>query len=231
MRRTAVVSLLFAAACAKGTATDVDARRGGDTDARESIDAADLPDAPPGTPDAAQADAAPGTPDAAMMHPDATVTPPDAATPPDAMVMPPDGGIVLGNGDTCATANEITAQATSAAGFTFSGDTGPLADDIEVPDTCTGYGNSGSDAVFKLDVAAGKTITASLTTPSWDGAVEIVPTCGPTPACLAGKDAVAGGGTETVTATAPTTSTYYIVVDSYDYLFEYGAYTLTVKVQ
>ncbi len=228
MSRPALAMMLFAAACAKGSAADLDARPGIDARAGGPDAAPGAPDAAPGAPDAAIADATPGAPDAATA--DATVSLPDAMVTPDAMIAMPDAGIVLGDGDTCATANEITAQATSAGGFSFSGDTGPLADDIDVPSACTGYGNSGSDAIFKLSVNAGQTITATLNT-SWDGAIEIVPTCSAAPTCLAGSDDIAGGGTETVTATAPSTSTYYVVVDSYDFLFEYGTYTLTVKVQ
>jgi hypothetical protein len=60
----------------------------------DEIDAADRPDAAPGTPDARPTpDAAPGTPDARPLPPDAPPPPPDAALPPDAPPPPPDAGV------------------------------------------------------------------------------------------------------------------------------------------
>jgi hypothetical protein len=221
MPRTVLAVMLFAAACAKGSASsEVDAKTKPDAQVAVIDAPVDPADAPPGTPDAAQGhpDAAPGVPDA-MPIPDAM---------PDAMTALPDAG-VLGNGDTCATANNISAQANSSAGFTFNGDTTGLADDIQPVGTCTGYTNDGPDAVFIVTAAAGKTITASVTT-TWDAAVEIIPACQFAATCLAGTDGIAGGGTETVTTTVGSAGTYYVIVDSWD-AAAYGTYALTVKVQ
>ncbi|MCE9574860.1 MAG: hypothetical protein K8W52_17050 [Deltaproteobacteria bacterium] len=214
--------MLFAAACAKGAATDVDAKVNVATDAPVGADAPTFPDGPP------VFDAPPGTPDG---RPDATPIP-DAATvldaAPDAMVVLPDGG-PLGTGDTCATANDISAQAATAAGFTFNGDTTGLGNDIQPVGTCTGFQNDGPDAVFIVTANAGQTITASITT-TWDGAVEVIQACTFAATCLAGTDGIAGGGTETVTTTVSAAGTYYVIADSWD-AGDYGPYTLTVKVQ
>ena len=208
--------MLFAAACAKGAATDVDAKVKVEADAAVFADAPTLPDGPP------IVDAPPGTPDG---RPDAT---PILDAAPDAMPELPDGG-PLGTGDTCATANDISAQAASAAGFTFNGDTTGLGNDIQPVGTCTGFTNDGPDAVFIVTATAGQTITASITT-TWDGAVEVIQACTFAATCLAGTDDIAGGGTETVTTTVSTTGTYYVIADSWD-AGDYGPYTLTVKVQ
>ena len=210
MRGAIVFMLCGAAACASGTPGNPDAPKGGGADAHADAPITPIPDAPPGTPDAA-VDATP---------PDATIV---DAMPPDAML--PDGG-PLGNGDTCGTANDISGQTS----FTFSGDLTGLANDIEPSPSCTGFDNDGPDAIFIVTAGAGKTITASITT-SWDSSIEILSMCAKQTGCVAGSDSAIGSPqTETTSYTTTAAGTYYVVVDSWD-VGAYGPYALTITIQ
>jgi hypothetical protein len=212
MRVVPVVVMLLAASCAKGVGAGsggVDAK--GTADAPTGgADARGVPDAPTGT-----ADAPTGAPDAAPGGPDASTT--DA---------PP-----LGNGDTCATANDISGLATQTGGFTFNGDLTGLANDIEPSNGCTGFDNDGPDAVFIVTAQAGQTISASMSC-AWDCAVEITTNCTLDAACVAGTDDTAGDvqQTEATSYVAPSAGTYYVIADSWD-AGAYGPYSLTVTVQ
>jgi len=214
MRAARVLGLLLlAASCAKGVDNG-----GGGVDARSlpdgarTFDAPGFPDAPAGTPDAPA-----GHPDAAPGTPDASVPTADAAP--------------LGNGDTCATANDISSLATQAGGYTFNGDLTGLANDIQPSNGCTGFTNDGPDAVFIVTAQAGQTISASMSC-AWDCAVEITSDCTFDANCVAGADNTAGTvqQTESTSYVAPTTGTYYVIADSWD-AGAYGPYSLTVSVQ
>jgi hypothetical protein len=82
--RLIAIAFVLAAGCSKARPADqVDAGGGDDDpDARETIDAADEPDAPP------HIDADPSEPDAPVGPPDANTTPDAAPPPPDAMPPP-----------------------------------------------------------------------------------------------------------------------------------------------
>lgn len=151
------------------------------------------------------------------------------ATPIDAGMTdaPIDGGMV-GNADTCASAVDITAAAMMGNGATINGNLTGFANDIQPAAACTGYNNDGPDAVYVLsNLTAGRMITATVSAPTWDSAVEIVQPCTLTPTCLVGRDA---GDPESVTYTTTAAGTFYVIVDSWD-PGAYGPYTLTVRVQ
>jgi hypothetical protein len=141
---------------------------------------------------------------------------------------PIDASVPVGNADTCAMAIDITAAAMTASGTTVTGDLTPFGNDIEPQGTCTGFNNEGPDAIYVLsNLAAGRVITASVSAPSWDSAIEIVQPCSLNPTCLVGRD---GGDPESVTYTTAAAGTYYVIVDSWD-VGSFGPYTLTVRVQ
>jgi len=140
---------------------------------------------------------------------------------------PVDGG-PLGNGDTCATAIDITNAALMPGGTTIPGNLTGFADSIQPLSSCTGFYNDGPDAIYLLDLAsAGMSITATVDAPTWDSAIEIVQPCTYQPTCLAGQD---NGNPESVTITTAAPGQFYVVVDSWD-PGSYGPYTLTVVVQ
>lgn len=167
---------------------------------------------------------------------DTDVPGPDAETRVDADVTPvpdaapgaPDAAPVVGDPDTCAQAIDLTAGAGGAGGVTVSGNTTGYANDTEPANTCTGYIPDGPDAVYTVDALAGETIVATLVPNAWDASLFISSNCTFNAACLVGADA--GAPTETVSWTAQTSATYYVVVESWD-VASFGAYELTVELQ
>jgi hypothetical protein len=146
----------------------------------------------------------------------------------DAMTDAPIDGGPIGNADTCATAVDITAAAMMGAGTTINGNLTGFANNIQPASSCTGYTNDGPDAIYVLsNLTAGRTITATVSAPTWDSAVEIVQPCTLTPTCLVGRDV---SDPESVTYTTTAAGTFYVIVDSWD-VGSYGPYTLTVRVQ
>lgn len=170
---------------------------------------------------------APGT---AIDAPGTTADAPtvDALPPIDAAIDAPIDAAPAGPPDTCAQALDITAAAMVGTGVVLTGDLTGYANDIQPASTCTGFTNDGPDAVYVLtNLAAGRTITATVDAPTWDSSVEIVQPCTLTPTCLVGRDA---GNPESVTFTTTAPGTYHVIVDSWD-AGAFGAYTLTVRVQ
>lgn len=109
--------------------------------------------------------------------------------------------------DQCAGAIDVT------MGGNFSGTTGNAMNDYD-PGTggCTGSSETSSDVTYKVDLAAGERLQASLTAP-WDSALYVVSDCANVAAtCLAGQD---DGNPEQVDFTAQSAGTYFIVVDGY----------------
>ncbi len=129
--------------------------------------------------------------------------------------------------DICAGAEDVTAAAHASGGATITGDLTGYHNDVQPAQACTGFVNDGPDAIYEVTVAAGKTLTATLTPQGWDGAVEIVQPCTLMPICLAGSD---GASPEVATYVASASATLYVVVDSFD-ATAFGAYTLNVRVQ
>ncbi len=223
LRVVGVIGALGLVGCA--TANDADV-----TDARRGVDP--VPDGPEAEPDAAEPDAA--APDAASLDAPAVVI--DARPPIDAAPvvidapLPIDAGTVVGSTDTCAQPPDITTAAMAATGVTLTGSTAGFANDIAMPNnTCTGYPTAGPDAIYALDLPAGRTITATAAG-SWDIALMLVTPCSTTPTCLRGDDNGLSGVTESVTYATPAAGRVYVVVDGYNASAN-GAYSLTVRVQ
>jgi hypothetical protein len=218
MHRFALV--LLVAGCATGASTlepgEIDAAA---TDARRSDDASDeVSDAAPGdgaaSLDAASTDAA--SIDAASID----------ASPVDSGIDAPPGGPT----DTCAQAIDLTSQA-GGNGVTVNGTTIGYANDISMATTCTGYTTTAPDAIYRVDLAAGQTLTVTGDpTTTWDLSLLVVAPCSLTPACLVGDDNGFAGTTETVTYTATAAISAYVIVDGYTTNIV-GPYALTVRVQ
>ncbi|HVK76586.1 MAG TPA: hypothetical protein VM734_24840 [Kofleriaceae bacterium] len=167
---------------------------------------------------------------------DGPITPVDAPVPPiDAPPAAIDAGIDAppssGPPDTCGQAQDLTAGAMQAGGITVTGNTTGYADDIQTTSACTGFLPDGPDAIYVVNVPAGRTLTAVATpTTSWDISLELVMPCTLTPTCLAGRDSALDGGAETASYTAAAATTVHVVVDGYNPDVE-GPYTLNVRVQ
>jgi len=92
--------------------------------------------------------------------------------------------------------------------------------------SCTGYYTGGPDVFHVAVLAAGQTVTATLTPAAgYDAALYVVDECA-APRCLAGADGALEGGVETLQFTAPATGIYYFVVDGSG---GGGAYTLRLE--
>jgi hypothetical protein len=129
--------------------------------------------------------------------------------------------------DLCAGAEDVTTAAHGSGGATVIGDLTGYHNDVQPPQACTGFVNDGPDAIYQVTVAAGETLTATLTPQGWDGAVEVVQPCTLVPICLAGSD---GASPEVASVLATAAATLYVVVDSFD-ATAFGVYTLTIRAQ
>jgi hypothetical protein len=208
--------VLVLGACASGSESGSDGDDA-EPDARVTsgdVDAADPPpiDAADPRVDAADLDAA----DIDAMPPPIDAMPIDAPT----------GGPV----DTCAQALDLTAGAMGPSGTTVAGDTTGYADDVRPTGTCTGYLPDGPDAIYSVNASAGQQIMATVTPAGWDISIYVTQTCTLDPACLVGADTGLSGTPETVSHTAATAGTYYIVVDGWNPGVQ-GAYSLNVRLQ
>jgi hypothetical protein len=134
-------------------------------------------------------------------------------------------------GDTCADAYYVP-----PGGGTFAGTTAGFAADYGATQnagSCTGYTLTGADAVYRIELAAGEQITATLTS-AWDGAIHLITDCANSASsCVAGQD---NGPPESITYTNGTgaAATYYLVVDSWrpsDTTLREGNYTLEIDIQ
>ena len=109
------------------------------------------------------------------------------------------------------------------------GDTSTYADDYDDPSPCTGYQAAGRDAVYAVDLVVGQQILAVLEYAQ--GGPDAVlylsddPT-NPDSACLEGAD-LGLGESESLTYTATTAGTHYVVVDGYSWGFGH-IYQLTL---
>ncbi len=135
----------------------------------------------------------------------------DASPGPDASVCQLASG--QPDNDRCADAIPLTVD---AAGVTVYGDTTGYAGDV-APATlpgCTGSVEPGPDAIYRVDLPAGATLTADLAPVGFDGAVYLLDGCSLTAACHGGADALGVGAIDHAVMTAPTAGTYYVVVDA-----------------
>jgi hypothetical protein len=217
MRRAVPLLVLVLGACASGSESDLG---GDDTEPDARVTTGDIDAADPDPIDAADPDPI----DAA----DIDAIPIDAPPPPiDAM---PIDGATGGPPDTCAQALDLTAGALGPTGITVPGDTTGYADDVRPSGTCTGYLPDGPDAIFYVNATAGQQITATVTPAGWDISIYVTQTCTLDPACLTGADTGLSGTPETVSYTAATAGTYYVVVDGWNPGVQ-GAYSLNVRLQ
>lgn len=197
---------------ANGDAAAVDATAPSDAAALDARPA----DAPSPTDAATPLDAA--TPDA--RPPDAR--PPDARPPIDAGP-PPDGGGPTG--ESCTSTIDLTAAAAAPGGVTVTDTTIGRQNDVFTINTCVTQIPVGADAIYKVTIAAGHTLRATLTPNNWDAALYVTGTChNGDVACAVGADQV-GTGPETLSLA--TAGTYYVIVDNWN--GARGPYTLQVR--
>lgn len=119
--------------------------------------------------------------------------------------------VTMRGGDTCADPYRVP-----AGGGLFRGTTSGFAADVGTAQragSCTGYEQTGADAIYRVTVPAGATLEAALTTP-WDAALYLASSCaraGTT--CLAGDDS---GSPERLRYTNATGAeqTWYLIVDA-----------------
>ncbi len=101
----------------------------------------------------------------------------------------------------------------ATAGGRFSGTTRGAANDYD-PGTggCTRYAERSGDVAYRVDLAAGERLQASLQT-TWDSALYLVRDCAMAAAsCVAGQD---NGNPEEVDYTAMAAGTFFLIVDGY----------------
>lgn len=113
--------------------------------------------------------------------------------------------------DGCGAAIDLTAAALAAGGTTAYGDTTGYANDL-TPSTlpgCTGQPQPGPDALYRMTLAPGDTVTLTLSPEGWTGAVYLIDACTGTAGCEGGAAAFSQA---TIAITAA--GTYYVVVDA-----------------
>ena len=120
--------------------------------------------------------------------------------------------LAIGEGtrDTCGQARDLTPAASMAGGTTVYGNTTGYANDLTpstLPD-CTTSPEPGPDAIWRVTITAGQTLTVAFSPDGWSGDIYIISACTSTATCLDG-----GPMFSPVTVT-PAAGTYYIVVDS-----------------
>ncbi|TXC73104.1 hypothetical protein FRC91_16775 [Bradymonadales bacterium TMQ1] len=123
-------------------------------------------------------------------------------------------------GDTCERPFEIL---TNSYTYTdsLSGYSNTYTPYIEASGTsCTGWRGAGGEVVFAVPMTEQDVLTASITS-QFDGALWVTGNCDnpdlATFECVDGSDDVFGEGTETLTLSAGSTKTYFIMVDSVDF--------------
>ncbi|MBK8167519.1 MAG: PPC domain-containing protein [bacterium] len=116
--------------------------------------------------------------------------------------------------DVCSGAIDIQAQGLSSWEVDLT-NAGTYYNDYSlVTPSCTGYTTPGPDAIYKIDMAAGETLTVD-ENGTCDVALWIATDCDNLLAsCVAGADATTSGS-EVVTFEATVAGTYYVVIDAY----------------
>jgi hypothetical protein len=116
--------------------------------------------------------------------------------------------------DVCTGAIDIQAQGLSSWTVNLT-NAGTYYNDYNlVTPSCTGYSTPGPDAIYRIDLVAGETLTVD-ENGACDVALWIATDCGNLiGSCVAGADATTTGS-EIVNFTAATAGTYYVVVDAY----------------
>ncbi len=119
--------------------------------------------------------------------------------------VPPTGG------ETCVSASVLTPGVTygTLAGKAATLDPGSTG--------CTGYTAAGPDVAYSISLTAGQTLSLYALQTTADVAVYVLSgtTCNAATSCVAGADDGLTSDPETLTFTAPTAGTYYVIVDAY----------------
>ena len=114
-------------------------------------------------------------------------------------------------------------------GETVYGDTTDYGSDMLLPNLdCTGKNTAGPDAFYRIALEAGAHLVATMTPEDWDGGLYLVDSCSPA-SCVDGSDVATVNLAETVDAVAPSTGTYYLVVEGAT-TYQAGCFTLSVTV-
>ena len=134
------------------------------------------------------------------------------------------GQCVLPPNDTCVGAITLT------SGTPVSSIIDPYNSDYPLTSSaCTGYTTTGRDALYKIALTQGQSVTITLTS-AFDSALWISNSCDMATAaigqCLAGVDNALSNGTETLTYVAPAAGDYYIVAQAYSST-GLGTFTIT----
>lgn len=113
--------------------------------------------------------------------------------------------------DLCGAAIDLTAAALAAGGTIAYGDTTGYVNNLTPSSLpgCTGEPQPGPDALYRMTLAAGDTVTLTLSPEGWTGAVYLIDACTSTAGCEGGAAAFSQAS---IAITAP--GTYYVVVDA-----------------
>ena len=132
--------------------------------------------------------------------------------------------------DTCGSAVDLGAAARAPGGVTVYGDTTAGADNLSpaIIVGCTGSPESGHDAFYRLDLAAGERVRATLSTGGWDGALYLLRGCTTTSPCLGGSDALGTDAPEQIDLVVTMAGVHYLVVDA-NVRATYGCYALALR--
>lgn len=132
--------------------------------------------------------------------------------------------------DTCDTAIDLTAAVRREGGHTTYGDTRQYQDELHPPYRCTDYlFEDGPEAVYRVDLNAGETLTVTAAPTRWDLGLYVLSTCASDAPLCRGADKAAYGKTESLVFAASVSGTYYLVVDSFQPDMR-GCYSLNVGV-
>jgi hypothetical protein len=109
--------------------------------------------------------------------------------------------------------DQCTGAIDATTGGSFSGDTTNATDNYNPGAAgCTGYAAAANDVAYRVTLAAGERLQASLTA-AWDASLYVVSDCAmPAATCLSGQD---DGNPEQIDFTAISAGTYYIIVDGW----------------
>jgi cysteine-rich repeat protein len=127
-------------------------------------------------------------------------------------------------GDTCGNAIPITANGM------VTGSLDMFNNDYDPGDQgCTGFAEAGNDVAYSVMLGAGQVLNATLSPSSGqDLALYVLTDCAsPDTSCVAGADT---GGDESVTYTAATDQTVFVIVDGFSTTDTTGMYSLDVNV-
>lgn len=115
-----------------------------------------------------------------------------------------------GTRDTCGQARDLTPAANQQGGATVYGNTTGYANDLtpSMLPNCTTSPEPGPDAIWRVTLTAGQSLSVTFAPDGWSGDVYITNACTSTATC------VGGGAMFTPVTVTPTAGTYYIIVDS-----------------